>query len=46
MLQMLTASEDRFKKIQEEAPVEAQQYLVQVTKYQSARHCKVVEHLC
>ncbi|KAK3123542.1 hypothetical protein QOZ80_8AG0632500 [Eleusine coracana subsp. coracana] len=37
---MLTASEDRFKKIQEEAPAEAQQYLVRVTKYQSAQHCK------
>ncbi|XP_039814351.1 very-long-chain aldehyde decarbonylase GL1-1-like [Panicum virgatum] len=37
---MLTASEERFQKIQEEAPPEAQQYLVRVTKCQSAQHCK------
>nr|CAB3481100.1 unnamed protein product [Digitaria exilis] len=37
---MLTASEERFKKIQQEAPPEAQQYLVRVTKYQSAQQCK------
>ncbi|CAO2191619.1 unnamed protein product [Urochloa humidicola] len=37
---MLTASEERFQKIQDEAPPEAQQYLVRVTKYQSAQHCK------
>ena len=40
-VQMLTASEERFQKIQEEAPPEAQQYLVRVTKCQSAQHCKV-----
>ncbi|KAL6661571.1 hypothetical protein ACP70R_000955 [Stipagrostis hirtigluma subsp. patula] len=37
---MLTASEERFRKVQEEAPAEAQQHLVRVTKYQSAQHCK------
>ncbi|TVU05691.1 hypothetical protein EJB05_48867 [Eragrostis curvula] len=37
---MLTASEERFKKVQEEAAAEAQQHLVRVTKYQSAQHCK------
>ncbi|CAO2172970.1 unnamed protein product [Urochloa humidicola] len=37
---MLTASEERFQKIQDEAPQEAQQYLIRVTKYQSAQHCK------
>ncbi|RLN03563.1 protein ECERIFERUM 3-like [Panicum miliaceum] len=37
---MLTASEERFQKIQEEAPPEAQQYLVRVTECQSAQHCK------
>ncbi|RCV31301.1 hypothetical protein SEVIR_6G171700v4 [Setaria viridis] len=37
---MLTASEERFQKVQEEAPPEARQYLVRVTKYQSAQHCK------
>lgn len=38
---MLTLSAERFHKIQKEASPEAQQYLVQVTKYQSAQHCKV-----
>ncbi|XP_062192132.1 very-long-chain aldehyde decarbonylase GL1-1-like [Phragmites australis] len=37
---MLTASEERFRKVQEEAPPEAQQFLVRVTEYQSAQHCK------
>ncbi|KAJ1268662.1 hypothetical protein BS78_07G151700 [Paspalum vaginatum] len=37
---MLTASEERFRKVQEEAPPEAQEYLVRVTKYESAQHCK------
>ncbi|CAL5001849.1 unnamed protein product [Urochloa decumbens] len=37
---MLTASEERFQKIQDEAPPEAREYLVRVTKYQSAQHCK------
>lgn len=40
-LQMLTLSADRFKRIQKEAPQEYQSYLVQVTKYQAAQHCKV-----
>ncbi|CAK8534428.1 unnamed protein product [Lathyrus sativus] len=37
---MLTLSTDRFQKIQKEAPQEYQSYLVQVTKYQAAQHCK------
>ncbi|KAF0906092.1 hypothetical protein E2562_009095 [Oryza meyeriana var. granulata] len=37
---MLTMSSERFLKIQREAPAEFQQYLVQVTKYQSAQNCK------
>ncbi|CAN1326325.1 Very-long-chain aldehyde decarbonylase CER3 [Linum perenne] len=37
---MLTLSTERFQKIQKEAPVECQSYLVQVTKYQAARNCK------
>ncbi|KAK4604919.1 hypothetical protein RGQ29_013119 [Quercus rubra] len=37
---MLTLSSERFEKIQKEAPVEFQSYLVQVTKYQAARNCK------
>jgi len=40
---MLTASEERFQKIQEEAPPEYQQYLVRVTECRSALHCKVSE---
>jgi len=40
-LQMLTLSAERFQKIQKEAPVDCQSYLVQVTKYQAARNCKV-----
>jgi hypothetical protein len=39
-LQMLTLSTDRFEKVQKEAPLECQSYLVQVTKYQAAQHCK------
>jgi len=38
--QMLTMSWERFVKIQREAPAEFQQYLVQVTKYRSAQHCR------
>lgn len=38
---MLTLSTERFEKIQKEAPVEFQSYLVQVTKYQAAQNCKV-----
>jgi hypothetical protein len=38
---MLTLSAERFQKIQKEAPVDCQSYLVQVTKYQAARNCKV-----
>ncbi|MCI27985.1 protein ECERIFERUM 3-like, partial [Trifolium medium] len=31
---------ERFEKVQKEAPLEYQSYLVQVTKYQAAQHCK------
>lgn len=44
-LQMLTLSADRFQRIQKEAPQEFQNYLVQVTKYQAAQHCKVLKCL-
>ncbi|KAK6944289.1 putative domain Wax2, C-terminal [Dillenia turbinata] len=37
---MLTLSTERFQKIQKEAPVQCQKYLVQVTKYQAAQNCK------
>ncbi|KAJ8750974.1 hypothetical protein K2173_016155 [Erythroxylum novogranatense] len=37
---MLTLSTERFQKIQKEAPVDCQSFLVQVTKYQAAQHCK------
>ncbi|KAK8919419.1 Protein ECERIFERUM 3 [Platanthera zijinensis] len=37
---MLTLSTERFRKIQKEVPVDCQQYLVQVTKYQAAQNCK------
>ncbi|CAH8280037.1 unnamed protein product [Arabidopsis lyrata] len=37
---MLTLSVERYQKIQKEAPVEFQNYLVQVTKYNAAQHCK------
>ncbi|KAJ4902286.1 Protein ECERIFERUM 3 [Raphanus sativus] len=37
---MLTLSTERFQKIQKEAPDEFQNYLVQVTKYNAAQHCK------
>ncbi|XP_057544264.1 very-long-chain aldehyde decarbonylase CER3-like [Amaranthus tricolor] len=37
---MLTLSTERFQKIQKEAAVECQKYLVQVTKYQAAKNCK------
>ncbi|XP_073274485.1 very-long-chain aldehyde decarbonylase CER3-like [Primulina huaijiensis] len=37
---MLTQSTERFRKIQKEAPADYQKYLVQVTKYQAAQHCK------
>lgn len=40
--QMLTLSKERFTKIQKEAPLEFQNYFVQVTKYQAAQHCKVI----
>ncbi|CAN1228569.1 Very-long-chain aldehyde decarbonylase CER3 [Linum grandiflorum] len=48
---MLTLSTERFQKIQKEAPVDCQSYLVQVTKYQAARNCKYtmerrVVHAC
>ncbi|GAB4838179.1 Very-long-chain aldehyde decarbonylase cer3, variant 3 [Ancistrocladus abbreviatus] len=37
---MLTLSTERFQKIQKEAPVDCQKYLVQITKYQAAQNCK------
>ncbi|KAK1358127.1 Eceriferum 3 [Heracleum sosnowskyi] len=37
---MLTQSTERFTKIQKEAPMDRQNFLVQVTKYQAAKHCK------
>ncbi|KAM7267728.1 hypothetical protein ACFE04_009894 [Oxalis oulophora] len=37
---MLTLSTERFTKIQKEAPLDCQSYLVQVTKYQAAQNCK------
>ncbi|KAL6978153.1 Very-long-chain aldehyde decarbonylase cer3 [Sarracenia purpurea var. burkii] len=37
---MLTQSVERFKRIQAEAPVDCQKFLVQVTKYQEANLCK------
>ncbi|XP_048228176.1 very-long-chain aldehyde decarbonylase CER3 isoform X3 [Ricinus communis] len=37
---MLTLSTERFQKIQKEAPLDCQSYLVQVTKYQAAQNCK------
>ncbi|KAK4757717.1 hypothetical protein SAY87_019018 [Trapa incisa] len=37
---MLTQSVERFQEVQKEAPLDCQGYLVQVTKYQSARNCK------
>ena len=43
---MLTISTDRFQKIQKEAPLEYQSYLVQVTKYQAAQNCKVLSFSC
>ncbi|OWM89944.1 hypothetical protein CDL15_Pgr012581 [Punica granatum] len=35
---MLTLSTERYQKIQKEAPLDCQSYLVQVTKYQAARN--------
>ncbi|EEF34165.1 sterol desaturase, putative [Ricinus communis] len=48
---MLTLSTERFQKIQKEAPLDCQSYLVQVTKYQAAQNCKYtmdrgVVHAC
>ncbi|GLT80438.1 hypothetical protein SLA2020_518770 [Shorea laevis] len=37
---MLTLSTERFQNILKEAPVDCQNYLVQVTKYQAAQNCK------
>ncbi|KAL6656046.1 hypothetical protein ACP70R_006872 [Stipagrostis hirtigluma subsp. patula] len=37
---MMTLSTERFQRIQREAPPELRQYLVQVTKYRSAQHCR------
>ncbi|THG13975.1 hypothetical protein TEA_024844 [Camellia sinensis var. sinensis] len=38
---MLTQSTERFKSIQKEAPIEYRKFLVQVTTYQAAEHCKI-----
>ncbi|CAL5361684.1 unnamed protein product [Camellia sinensis] len=38
---MLTQSTERFKSIQKEAPMEYRKFLVQVTTYQAAEHCKI-----
>ena len=38
---MLTLSTERFRNIQSEAPADCQKNLIQVTKYQAARNCKV-----
>lgn len=38
---MLTQSTERFTRIQKEASLDNQHYLVQVTKFQAAKHCKV-----
>ncbi|KAA8540575.1 hypothetical protein F0562_024506 [Nyssa sinensis] len=37
---MLTQSNERFLRIQKEAPAGCQNFLVQVRKYQAAQHCK------
>ncbi|KAF8400443.1 hypothetical protein HHK36_013741 [Tetracentron sinense] len=37
---MLTLSTERFQNIQKEAPMDCQNFLVQVTKYQAAQTCK------
>lgn len=37
---MLTQSTERFRNIQKEAHADYRKYLVQVTKYQAAQHCK------
>ncbi|KAL2462244.1 Protein ECERIFERUM 3 [Abeliophyllum distichum] len=37
---MLTQSTERFIKVQKEASVDRQKFLVQVTKYQAAKNCK------
>ncbi|KAL9264770.1 Very-long-chain aldehyde decarbonylase CER3-like protein [Drosera capensis] len=39
-LQMFTLSGERFRKIQAQAPVDCQKYLVQVTRYEAAKNCK------
>lgn len=41
-MQMLTKSTERFMKIQREATVECQKYLVQVTNCKEAKQCKVM----
>ena len=41
---MLTYYKERFKSIQSEAPLEFQSFLVQVTKYQAGKNCKVSIH--
>ncbi|XP_010278025.1 PREDICTED: protein ECERIFERUM 3 [Nelumbo nucifera] len=37
---MLTQATERFQKIQKEAPLECQNFLVQVTKHQAGQNCK------
>lgn len=39
---MLTQSTERFRNIQKEAPEKFQKFLVQVTKHQAAKQCKVI----
>ena len=39
---MLTASKERFDGIQREAPSEYRKNLIQVTKYQAGKNCKVL----
>lgn len=41
LMQMLTTSKERFDAIQREAPAEFKNNLVQVTKYQAGKNCKV-----
>nr|DAD27576.1 TPA_asm: hypothetical protein HUJ06_029044 [Nelumbo nucifera] len=43
-LQMLTQATERFQKIQKEAPLECQNFLVQVTKHQAGQNCKFIRH--
>lgn len=42
---MLTASKERFDAIQREAPSEYKSNLIQVTKYQAGKNCKVLHRI-